>query len=112
MEIPEDEIAPFTTQINSLSPLPDQLCFLDEFATDITIRKKGWFLRGHRPVYKSFFQRGSRISGLSFLGVNGLFETFTEGTFNRLHFFECCQKLLDSGIFLLVTLHFLYISLI
>eukprot|EP00733_Pompholyxophrys_punicea_P002042 Pompholyxophrys_punicea_v1_NODE_1332_length_784_cov_12.840878.p1 type:complete len:190 gc:universal NODE_1332_length_784_cov_12.840878:648-79(-) len=58
----------------------------------------GWFLRGHRPVYKSFFQRGTRLSILSFLGVDGLFETFhTEGTFDRQLFFNCCEKLLDSG---------------
>eukprot|EP00733_Pompholyxophrys_punicea_P002001 Pompholyxophrys_punicea_v1_NODE_1271_length_827_cov_2.349741.p1 type:complete len:129 gc:universal NODE_1271_length_827_cov_2.349741:82-468(+) len=62
------------------------------------LRKRGWFLRGHKPVYKSLFQRGSRLSYLAFLGVDGLFEAYeTQDTFNRLLFLECVDKLLDSG---------------
>eukprot|EP00733_Pompholyxophrys_punicea_P001270 Pompholyxophrys_punicea_v1_NODE_589_length_1632_cov_10.899176.p1 type:complete len:364 gc:universal NODE_589_length_1632_cov_10.899176:496-1587(+) len=100
LEISNIEVARFANDINLISPLPEQLCFLDEMSTDnrAMLRKRGWFVRGERPVYKSFFQRGSRISILTFLGVNGLFDTFhTEGTFDRILFMECCQKLLDSG---------------
>eukprot|EP00733_Pompholyxophrys_punicea_P001507 Pompholyxophrys_punicea_v1_NODE_778_length_1311_cov_2.330414.p1 type:complete len:115 gc:universal NODE_778_length_1311_cov_2.330414:730-1074(+) len=62
------------------------------------LRKKGWFLTGHRPIFKGTFRRGTRLSTLSFLDSNGIFECFqTNSTFNRLKFFEYCKQLLDSG---------------
>eukprot|EP00734_Pompholyxophrys_sp_LG126_P000415 Pompholyxophrys_sp_v1_NODE_166_length_1404_cov_1.601927.p1 type:complete len:352 gc:universal NODE_166_length_1404_cov_1.601927:1110-55(-) len=100
MEISFNDIVRFTMEVNTLRPLPHQLLFLDEMSTDnrAMLRKRGWFLRGHRPIYKSFFRRGARISLLSFLGVDGVVENFqTSGTFDRLKFFENCRQLLDSG---------------
>eukprot|EP00732_Lithocolla_globosa_P002706 Lithocolla_globosa_v1_NODE_1873_length_2282_cov_108.426325.p1 type:complete len:360 gc:universal NODE_1873_length_2282_cov_108.426325:102-1181(+) len=100
MEISFDDVVRFMMEVNALCPLPHQLCFLDEMSTDnrAMLRKRGWFIRGSRPVWKSFFRRGTRISVLSFLGVDGLFESFeTSGTFDRQEFFRCCKQLLDSG---------------
>eukprot|EP00734_Pompholyxophrys_sp_LG126_P000251 Pompholyxophrys_sp_v1_NODE_71_length_2433_cov_27.899117.p1 type:complete len:348 gc:universal NODE_71_length_2433_cov_27.899117:1230-2273(+) len=100
MEISKLEIARFTHEFNSLRVKFDQLLFLDEMSMDnrSMIRKKGWFPRGERPVYRSFFKRGIRISLLCFLGVDGIVECVSEpGTFNRKNFFNHCISLLDSG---------------
>eukprot|EP00734_Pompholyxophrys_sp_LG126_P000214 Pompholyxophrys_sp_v1_NODE_52_length_2935_cov_10.414931.p2 type:complete len:349 gc:universal NODE_52_length_2935_cov_10.414931:454-1500(+) len=100
LEISFDDIARFNYEINLLRPLPEQLCFIDEMSTDNRSmnRRRGWFVRGHRPVFKGAFRRGVRISVLSFLCVDGVFETFgTNGTFDRENFFHCCQTLLNSG---------------
>eukprot|EP00734_Pompholyxophrys_sp_LG126_P000421 Pompholyxophrys_sp_v1_NODE_173_length_1350_cov_3.789189.p1 type:complete len:345 gc:universal NODE_173_length_1350_cov_3.789189:211-1245(+) len=100
IEISFDDVGRYNYEVNLIGPLPIQLCFIDEMSTDNRgmLRKRGWFLRGHRPVFKGAFRRGLRISILSFLGVDGLFETFgTDGTFDRLRFFDCCKNLLDSG---------------
>eukprot|EP00732_Lithocolla_globosa_P004964 Lithocolla_globosa_v1_NODE_4824_length_1358_cov_9.409823.p1 type:complete len:358 gc:universal NODE_4824_length_1358_cov_9.409823:106-1179(+) len=100
LEISLEEIARFTYEINQIKPLWFQLCFLDEFSTDsrAMLRKRGWFLRGRRPVYRSLFRRGTRLSCLCFLGALGIVDFFrTAGTFDRLHFFHCVRKLIDSG---------------
>eukprot|EP00734_Pompholyxophrys_sp_LG126_P000366 Pompholyxophrys_sp_v1_NODE_136_length_1649_cov_15.867001.p1 type:complete len:346 gc:universal NODE_136_length_1649_cov_15.867001:504-1541(+) len=100
MEVSVDSISRFTIELNSLDFCADQLLFLDEFFTDnrSMLRKHGWFLRGQRPVIKSCFQRGQRISILAFLGVDGIVENYeTSGTFDHLTFFDCCKSLLDSG---------------
>eukprot|EP00734_Pompholyxophrys_sp_LG126_P000363 Pompholyxophrys_sp_v1_NODE_135_length_1649_cov_17.881430.p1 type:complete len:349 gc:universal NODE_135_length_1649_cov_17.881430:398-1444(+) len=100
MEIQLEEVARFVHEINSITPLPHQLLFIDEMSTDnrAMLRKRGWFLCGKRPVWRSFFRRGERLSLLSFLGVDGVLENFqTYGTFDRHLFFECCKKLIDSG---------------
>eukprot|EP00734_Pompholyxophrys_sp_LG126_P000219 Pompholyxophrys_sp_v1_NODE_54_length_2873_cov_21.439120.p1 type:complete len:355 gc:universal NODE_54_length_2873_cov_21.439120:1740-2804(+) len=100
MEISFIEIARFTEEINAVKPLYEQLVFLDEMSTDnrAMLRKRGWFLRNTKPVFKTLFRRGKRLSVLSFLCVNGILETFkTEGTFDRKLFFEKCKELLESG---------------
>eukprot|EP00733_Pompholyxophrys_punicea_P000678 Pompholyxophrys_punicea_v1_NODE_228_length_2676_cov_112.645555.p1 type:complete len:352 gc:universal NODE_228_length_2676_cov_112.645555:1179-124(-) len=101
MEISVAEITRFTHEVNILKPLWHQMVFIDEMSCDNRgmLRKRGWFLRGKRPIFKSCFRRGSRLSVLSFLGVNGLIANYdTEGTFNRLEFLACVDRLLDSGI--------------
>eukprot|EP00732_Lithocolla_globosa_P004676 Lithocolla_globosa_v1_NODE_4434_length_1435_cov_23.335507.p1 type:complete len:355 gc:universal NODE_4434_length_1435_cov_23.335507:152-1216(+) len=101
MEISTKEIIRFAEEINTLDALSlVQLLFIDEMSTDnrSMLRKRGWFLRGHRPVFRSFFQRSNRISCLTFLSVEGIVENFiTAGTFDRLKIFKYCRKLLDSG---------------
>eukprot|EP00734_Pompholyxophrys_sp_LG126_P000155 Pompholyxophrys_sp_v1_NODE_23_length_3902_cov_17.111256.p2 type:complete len:351 gc:universal NODE_23_length_3902_cov_17.111256:17-1069(+) len=100
MEIKFDDVIRFTCEINAVHPLPMQLCFIDEMSTDnrAMARKRGWFLQGSRPVFKGCFRRGTRLSLLSFLGVDGLIDTCqTSGTFTRLKFYEFCKRLLDSG---------------
>eukprot|EP00734_Pompholyxophrys_sp_LG126_P000117 Pompholyxophrys_sp_v1_NODE_10_length_5661_cov_6.324474.p1 type:complete len:346 gc:universal NODE_10_length_5661_cov_6.324474:5570-4533(-) len=100
MEISYEEITRFTFDMNLIHPLQEQLVFLDEMSTDnrAMLRKKGWFLRGTKPIVKNLFRRGTRLSVLSFLGVKGIIENFqTTGTFNRDLFFQCIKSLLDSG---------------
>eukprot|EP00733_Pompholyxophrys_punicea_P001423 Pompholyxophrys_punicea_v1_NODE_708_length_1416_cov_25.707568.p1 type:complete len:373 gc:universal NODE_708_length_1416_cov_25.707568:254-1372(+) len=73
---------------------------VDEFSTDnrSMLRKRGWFLRGERPIFRSYFRRGTRISMLAFLGVDGFVDFYdTEGTFDRHKFLFYCDMLLDSG---------------
>eukprot|EP00732_Lithocolla_globosa_P005012 Lithocolla_globosa_v1_NODE_4894_length_1344_cov_6.214119.p1 type:complete len:355 gc:universal NODE_4894_length_1344_cov_6.214119:194-1258(+) len=100
-DISISEIARFCHELHSLpfALLPDHLLFIDEISTDnrSMLRKRGWFLSGTRPVFHSPFRRGPRISLLTFLGVGGVVEDFeTEGTFDRLLFFEFCKTLLFS----------------
>eukprot|EP00734_Pompholyxophrys_sp_LG126_P000476 Pompholyxophrys_sp_v1_NODE_214_length_1136_cov_21.164662.p1 type:complete len:281 gc:universal NODE_214_length_1136_cov_21.164662:899-57(-) len=100
MEVSNDDISRFTIELNALGFCHDQLLFLDEMSCDnrSMLRNRGWFLRGKRPIVRDCFRRGTRISILAFLGVNGFVECFdTCGTFDRLLFFKCCQNLLDSG---------------
>eukprot|EP00732_Lithocolla_globosa_P004427 Lithocolla_globosa_v1_NODE_4081_length_1515_cov_38.621233.p1 type:complete len:382 gc:universal NODE_4081_length_1515_cov_38.621233:1309-164(-) len=100
LEIREEEIARFTREINSVHPLPSQLLFLDEMSTDnrSMLRKRGWFLKGTKPIYRNLFNRGKRISILTFLGVGGVVANYdTSGTFDRLAFFRCVRHLLSSG---------------
>eukprot|EP00733_Pompholyxophrys_punicea_P001360 Pompholyxophrys_punicea_v1_NODE_649_length_1527_cov_7.620245.p1 type:complete len:359 gc:universal NODE_649_length_1527_cov_7.620245:1284-208(-) len=103
-EISFDDVVRFSRDINSLNDgngvLLNQLLFLDEFSTDnrSMLRQKGWFLHGRRPVMKTLFQRGKRLSCLTYLGVDGIVDNYhTEGTFNRQLFFECCKSVLNSG---------------
>eukprot|EP00733_Pompholyxophrys_punicea_P000489 Pompholyxophrys_punicea_v1_NODE_138_length_3259_cov_5.175094.p2 type:complete len:216 gc:universal NODE_138_length_3259_cov_5.175094:1273-626(-) len=74
MEISAQEVARFTFEFNLRKLFHHQLCFIDEMSTDnrSMLRKRGWFLRGQRPVFRGCFRRGARISILSFLGVDGL----------------------------------------
>eukprot|EP00732_Lithocolla_globosa_P004286 Lithocolla_globosa_v1_NODE_3889_length_1557_cov_27.918775.p1 type:complete len:387 gc:universal NODE_3889_length_1557_cov_27.918775:336-1496(+) len=100
LEIREEEIARFTREVNCVHPLPYQLLFLDEMSTDnrSMLRKRGWFLKGAKPIYRNLFNRGKRLSILSFLGVNGFVSNYeTGGTFDRLAFFSCVRNLLSSG---------------
>jgi hypothetical protein len=100
MEISFGDIARFTEEINRYMPLYEQVLFLDEMSTDnrSMLRKRGWFLQGKKPVFRTAFRRGKRLSVLSFLGVEGFSETYkTEGTFDRLLFFAKCKSLLESG---------------
>eukprot|EP00734_Pompholyxophrys_sp_LG126_P000371 Pompholyxophrys_sp_v1_NODE_140_length_1581_cov_8.710509.p2 type:complete len:160 gc:universal NODE_140_length_1581_cov_8.710509:742-1221(+) len=40
------------------------------------LRKKGWFLCGKSPQFRSFFRRGVRLSVLCFLSITGIFEAY------------------------------------
>lgn len=62
-------------------------------------RTKGWFVKGGNPYYRGHFQRASRISMLAFAGVEGFVDFFqTPGTFDRLRFFDCVRRLIQSGV--------------
>jgi hypothetical protein len=104
LEIQFKDVVRFMEELMALNdgqgPLLEQLLFLDEMSTDnrAMLRKRGWFLRGHKPVVHTLFRRGTRISILAFLGVDGIVENFeTKGTFDRTAFFDCCKRLLESG---------------
>ena len=100
MEIRQVEIARFTIEVCEISPLFEQLLFMDEMSTDnrSMVRKKGWFMKNSCPVFFGIFRRSKRISILAFLGVDGLVDYFqTNGTFDRFTFFTSIRKLLQSG---------------
>eukprot|EP00734_Pompholyxophrys_sp_LG126_P000450 Pompholyxophrys_sp_v1_NODE_193_length_1247_cov_3.399832.p1 type:complete len:140 gc:universal NODE_193_length_1247_cov_3.399832:658-1077(+) len=100
MEIMFCEISRFTHEINLIHPLMEQLLFLDEMSTDnrAMLRKRGWFLKNTKPQHYSLFRRGTRLSILSFLGCNGLVQTYQiSGPFDRSAFFHCVRNLLDGG---------------
>jgi hypothetical protein len=63
------------------------------------IRTKGYGIIGEKLLHRIEFIRKPRISMLSFLGQSGILENYsTEGTFNRLKFFECLKNFALSGI--------------
>lgn len=48
---------------------------------------------GQKILYRGEFCRKPRVSFLCFLGIGGMLESFwTEGTFNRKKFFQCCRN--------------------
>lgn len=48
---------------------------------------------GQKEIYSGEFCRRPRLSFLCFLGVEGMLDSFwTEGTFNRANFFDCCRE--------------------
>ena len=61
------------------------------------IRKRGHSIKGTKVLIRGEFVRKPRVSLLCFINTNGIFETFmTEGTFNRLKFFEHIRQLITS----------------
>jgi len=100
LEIRFEDVLRYEYEFNLLYPLFDQLLFLDEMSTDnrSMLRKRGWFLKNSYPYFRGIFRRGTRISILAFLSVNGLIEVYqTDGTFDRFEFFSCIRQLLQSG---------------
>lgn len=99
MEIKFHDIYRFADEIIRIRPTFDQLLIGDEFGMDNRdmLRQYGWFKRGE-PFYRSNFRRRRRYSFLGFCNIYGLLEVYhTEGTFDRLTFFECVRKLVNSG---------------
>lgn len=95
IQIRDDEIIRFVKEIMSIPWDIYNLVFLDEVAFDNRdmLRNKGYGVIGKTIVYKGEFCRKPRVSFLCFLGLNGIVESFwTEGTFNRAKFFDCCKK--------------------
>lgn len=73
-----------------------QLVFADEISVDNRgiLRSKGYGPVGQKIIYRGEFNRQARVSLLSFLGQEGIVDTFyTENTFDRDTFFKFCQKL-------------------
>jgi transposase len=100
LQIREEEIFRFSTELSELRPLYHQLMFLDEVAFDNKkmLRRRGWFLRGSYPFVREVFKRSERISMLAFLGVSGLVGIYnTEGTFDRSIYFAFIRELISSG---------------
>jgi transposase len=100
MQVRQKDVSRFTSEMNFIQPLQDQLLFLDEMSCDnrSMLRKKGWGLIGEKVLHRAIFKRSKRISVLAFLGVDGIVEVFQEeGTFTRLKFFNCIKNLLVSG---------------
>lgn len=94
IQIREDEIIRFVKEMLSVPWDIYNLVFLDEVSFDNKdmLRKKGYGVVGQKLIYRGEFCRKPRVSFLCFLGLNGMLDSFwTEGTFNRQKFFNCCR---------------------
>lgn len=95
MQIRDDEITRFVRELLSVPWDLSNLVFLDEVSFDNRdmLRRKGYGIVGQKILYRGEFCRKPRVSFLCFLGVGGMLDSFwTDGTFNRRNFFECCRK--------------------
>ncbi|XP_062543330.1 uncharacterized protein LOC134210910 [Armigeres subalbatus] len=95
IQIREDEITRFVRDMLAIPWDLSNLVFLDEVSFDNRemLSKKGYGIVGNKILYRGEFCRKPRVSFLCFLGVGGMADSFwTEGTFNRRKFFECCRK--------------------
>lgn len=95
IQIREDEIFRFCSDLGSIEWDLFNLVFLDEVSIDNRdmLRNRGYGVKGEKLVFRGEFIRRPRVSFLCFLGQNGMLDSFeTEGTFTRKIFFECCQK--------------------
>lgn len=102
IQLREDDILRFVRELQIIKWDLHQLLFLDEVSCDSRgiLRTKGYAKVGERIIFRGEFVRRPRVSlsMLSFLGQTDLVETFcTEGTFNRLKFFNCCRTLANSN---------------
>lgn len=88
-------------ELNAIDWEYANLVFLDEVSIDNQglLRKKEYGIIGKKLIYRGEFARKPRMSMLAFLGQNGILETYiTEGTFNRLKFFDNCKHFALSEI--------------
>lgn len=95
IQIRMDEIVRFTQELLAIPWDIFNLVFLDEVSFDNRgmLRRKGYGVVGKKLIYRGEFCRRPRLSFLCFLGAEGILDSFyTEGTFNRLKFFECCRE--------------------
>lgn len=101
IQIKDSEIVKFMAELNAIDWGYSNLVFLDEVSIDNQglLRTKGYGIISEKLIYRGEFTRKPRMSMLAFLGQNGILETYvTEGTFNRLKFFENCKDFALSGI--------------
>lgn len=101
IQIKDSEIVRFMSELNAIDWDYSNLVFLDEVSMDNQglLRTKGYGVVGQKLIYRGEFTRKPRMSMLAFLGQKGILDTFvTEGTFNRLKFFECCKQFALEGI--------------
>lgn len=101
IQIRDSEIIKFMAELNAIDWEYSNLVFLDEVSVDNKglLRTKGYGIIGEKLIYRGEFTRKPRMSMLAFLGQNGILETFvTEGTFNRLKFFDNCKLFALSGV--------------
>lgn len=95
MQIRDDEIIRFVQELLAIRWDLYNLVFLDEVSFDNKdmLRRKGYGVIGQKLIYRGEFSRKPRVSLLCFLGLGGMLDSFwTEGTFNRLNFFDCCRR--------------------
>lgn len=95
IQIKESDIVRFFYELSCIPWDYQNLIFLDEFSIDnrSMLRPRGYGVRGQRLVFRGEFVRKPRESMLCFIGQEGMLEAFsTNGTFNRLTFFDCCRR--------------------
>lgn len=95
IQIKEEEILRFCSEMNSFEWDIYMLVFLDEVSLDNkgVLRNRGYGAKGKRLFFRGEFVRRPRASFLCFLGLHGILDSFeTEGTFTRKIFFDCCRE--------------------
>lgn len=95
IQIRDSEIVRFVQELLAIRWDLYNLVFLDEVSFDNKdmLRRKGYGVVGQKLIYRGEFSRKPRVSLLCFLGLGGMLDSFwTEGTFNRIKFFDCCRK--------------------
>lgn len=100
IQIRLSDVMRFFEEISRIQWDFSSLIFLDEVGFDHKdmIRNRGYVVKGAKIYHRGDFLRKTRSSLLCFLGQTGVKEVFwTEGTFNRLKFFDCCRKFALSG---------------
>lgn len=100
IQIRDSDIFRFMAELASIDWDYTNLVFLDEVSIDNQglLRTKGYGIIGHKLIHRGEFSRKPRMSFLAFLGQDGILDTFvTEGTFNRLTFFNYCKEFALSG---------------
>lgn len=100
VQLRQQEIYRFFTELSEVKWDIHNLLFLDEVSCDnrCMLRTKGYAPVGEKLVYRGEFVRRPRCSLLSFLGYNGILETYsTDGTFTRAKFFDCVRQFVSSG---------------
>ncbi|XP_038105590.1 LOW QUALITY PROTEIN: uncharacterized protein LOC119765553 [Culex quinquefasciatus] len=94
IQIREDEIVRYVLELLSIPWDLFKLVFLDEVSFDNRdmLRTKGYGVVEQKVIFRGEFCRKPRASMLCFLGSGGILDSFwTEGTFTRLKFFDCCR---------------------
>lgn len=100
IQIKNSEIINFMNEISSFPWNLNSLLFLDEVAFDNRgmLRKRGYAIKGNKLYHRGEFVRQPRVSLLCFLHQEGIMEAFeTQGTFDRIKFFDFCRSLVLSG---------------
>ncbi|KAH9098992.1 hypothetical protein LEN26_016431 [Aphanomyces euteiches] len=100
MNIKMKDIQRFVHELSLIDWSQHNLQFLDEVSFDNRgmLRKRGYCLKGQKLVFRGEFQRKARISLLCFINMYGVVETFyTDGTFDRQKFVDCCHSHATSG---------------
>ncbi len=101
IQINDMEIMKFMAELSSIDWQYSNLVFLDEVSMDNQglLRTKGYGFVGKKLIVRGEFVRKPRMSMLAFLGQNGILDTYiTDGTFNRLKFFDNCKDFALGGI--------------
>ncbi|XP_055548380.1 uncharacterized protein LOC129731972 [Wyeomyia smithii] len=101
IQLRESDVVRFANELFLIKWDLHMLLFLDEVSCDNKgiLRNKRYGQVGKRLIFRGEFNRCPRVSMLSFMGQTGLIETFyTEGTFKRIRFFNCCRSLICSGL--------------
>lgn len=94
IQIRERDVLEFCAELSSIRWDLYNLVFIDEVSFDSRgmLRNRGYAAVGKRVLYRGEFKRKPRVSVLCFLSECGLLESYyTDGTFNRKKFFDCCR---------------------
>lgn len=94
IQIRQHDILEYCAELSCIRWDLYNLVFIDEVSFDNKgmLRNRGYVVVGERVLYRGEFNRKPRVSVLCFLSESGLQEAYyTDGTFNRQKFFDCCR---------------------